>query len=182
MFPDRVGRVILDGVVDADHYVSPYWEGSLRDTDAISDSFATYCHAAKEACALYGSDDTVVDIETRFDNAIRDLRNSPMSAINPTTKTPEIFTYSDLRSLLFAGLYFPVAIWPLIAILINMLSFGQGELVAQWFTAGLALDVQPFCAVPRPASEYPNDAQIAIMCSDKRHTVSFSSIFIDSHF
>ena len=34
MFPDRVGRVVLDGVVDADLYVSPIWSDSLRDADA----------------------------------------------------------------------------------------------------------------------------------------------------
>lgn len=33
MFPDRVGRVVLDGVVDADLYVSPIWSDSLRDAD-----------------------------------------------------------------------------------------------------------------------------------------------------
>jgi pimeloyl-ACP methyl ester carboxylesterase len=30
MFPDRVGRVVLDGVVDADHYVAPVWVGSSK--------------------------------------------------------------------------------------------------------------------------------------------------------
>jgi len=34
MFPDRVGRVVLDGVVDADLYVSPMWSDSIRDADA----------------------------------------------------------------------------------------------------------------------------------------------------
>lgn len=53
MFPDRVGRVVLDGVVDADQYVAPVWMDSIRDTDTIFNAFPRYCHEAKDLCALY---------------------------------------------------------------------------------------------------------------------------------
>jgi len=42
MFPDRVGRVILDGVVDADLYVSPIWSDSVRDADASKSLLLKY--------------------------------------------------------------------------------------------------------------------------------------------
>lgn len=50
MFPDRIGRVVLDGVVDPDDYVSGTWLTSNRDTD---DSFLTFflsCYAAGSSC------------------------------------------------------------------------------------------------------------------------------------
>ena len=53
MFPDKVGRVILDGVVDADHYVGPTWVDSLIDTDAIWDQFFVGCHEAGPSCKLF---------------------------------------------------------------------------------------------------------------------------------
>ena len=70
MFPDRVGRLILDGVgqyssysletftkfvllVDADGFVGPLWTESSWDTNKVFDSFATYCHKAGKRCHLY---------------------------------------------------------------------------------------------------------------------------------
>jgi hypothetical protein len=45
MHPDRVGRVVLDGVCDSDDY---YHGGfgyisNLKDTDGIIDRFCEYC-------------------------------------------------------------------------------------------------------------------------------------------
>jgi len=74
MFPDKVGRVMLDGVVDADHYVEPAWMHSLRDTDEIYDSFFTYCLRAGVSCAVFRRGDTdASDIKRRVENLIAEL-------------------------------------------------------------------------------------------------------------
>ncbi|KAI5114657.1 hypothetical protein M0805_002404, partial [Coniferiporia weirii] len=34
LFPDNVGRVVIDGVVDSENYFAGLWSNNLRDTDA----------------------------------------------------------------------------------------------------------------------------------------------------
>ncbi|KAI9329009.1 alpha/beta hydrolase fold-domain-containing protein [Zopfochytrium polystomum] len=54
MFPDRVGSVVLDGVVDPAPYVTSvedWTRGTLADTEAVLDGFGRECEAAAAAAA-----------------------------------------------------------------------------------------------------------------------------------
>ena len=42
MYPDKVGRVILDGVFDGYNYRSGLWNSNLLDIDTVMDSIFTY--------------------------------------------------------------------------------------------------------------------------------------------
>lgn len=57
MFPDRVGRLVLDGVVDADQYGTFLFGESLTDTEKVLDKFFYYCAQAQTRCALYRAGD-----------------------------------------------------------------------------------------------------------------------------
>lgn len=46
MFPDRIGRVVLDGVVDPDDYVTGAWLTSNQDTDVTFLTFFLSCFEA----------------------------------------------------------------------------------------------------------------------------------------
>ena len=46
MYPDKVGRVIIDGVYDGANYRSALWNSNLVDIEAVMDSLFTYCHQA----------------------------------------------------------------------------------------------------------------------------------------
>ena len=112
MFPDRVGRVILDGVVDADHYVAPVWADSIRDSDTIFDSFFEYCHQAEEKCALYRQGDEIRDIKSRLQGVQDSIKDNPITIIEQQTKTPIIVKFGDLKLLLFSALYSPTRAFP----------------------------------------------------------------------
>ena len=107
LFPDRVGRVVLDGVVDADEYVAPIWVDSLVDTDAIFNSFSKYCHEATSDCALYRTGDDVTDVDNRFQSVMNRIRETPITLINQVTIAPVIIQYSDIKILVFSALYAP---------------------------------------------------------------------------
>lgn len=169
MFPDRIGRVVLDGVVDADHYVGPVWKGSLRDTDAVSNSFFQYCHQATGKCALWREGDSTKDIENRFQEIMTNVRNNPITLIDPNYKAPVIITYEDLRMLTFTILYSPTSNFQILAMVADLLYRGSYDILEQIFRFGL--DITPFCGSPLPEMSYPNEAQNAIMCSDKRYVV-----------
>ena len=65
MYPDKVGRVIIDGVLDGNEYRSAKWDSNLADNEAVIDSLFTFCHqAGPTKCPLYES--TPSAIRDRF--------------------------------------------------------------------------------------------------------------------
>lgn len=173
MFPDRVGRVILDGVVDADHYVAPVWMDSIRDADTIFNSFPKYCHEGKTLCPLYRSGDKVSDLEDRFFGTLENLKANPIIFSDPNTKTPIIVTYSDIRRLFFSIIYSPTYGFPFMAgIMDHILQGNNYQIFAMIFAIPTLFEFYPVCEKARPAWQYPNEAQSAIMCSDKRYPLN----------
>ncbi|KAH8705956.1 TAP-like protein-domain-containing protein, partial [Talaromyces proteolyticus] len=110
MHPDRVGRMILDGVVDpADHY-SGRWLTQLQDSDQIVSKFCEYCfQAGPEKCPIY-TGSSPADVEARFTSILYHLKENPI-AVSPLRSdgisSPEMVTYNDVHLRLLSGLYFP---------------------------------------------------------------------------
>lgn len=73
MFPDRVGRVVLDGVVDPDDYSRGKIRTWLQDTDAAFSTFFIYCSMAGPDLCSYHTGSTAQDIFDRFDSIISRL-------------------------------------------------------------------------------------------------------------
>ncbi|KAK3303712.1 TAP-like protein-domain-containing protein [Chaetomium strumarium] len=83
MFPDRVGRMAIDGVVDADDYTAGTWQKNMIDSEAELDIFYNLCFDAGDACPLRNSQDTsAADIRTRVITLIQRLRESPVAAVH----------------------------------------------------------------------------------------------------
>lgn len=173
MFPDRVGRLVLDGVVDADHYVAPIWQESQRDADKVWSSFFKYCHEAKSGCQFYRANDEVTDIEERFESVMKTLKENPISYVLKDTLTPLILTYSDVKFLIFMALYAPMQGFRSVAGLLDILERNLGDWFGVYPTPP-SYDLKPVCAHSQPRWSYPDDAQRAILCSDKKYPVSIS--------
>ncbi|KAI1175495.1 Alpha/Beta hydrolase protein [Nemania sp. FL0916] len=163
MFPDRVGRVVLDGVVHADHYVNPMWDKSVVDADAIWDKFFTYCAEASISCKFYRAGDRPEAIRKRFIEILSALEEQPATVLLPNSNIAGLVTASDIKaSVFFAGLYAPIVGFPVIAELLDAVASGRLEEVAKG--QGLAL----FCGnLTLPA--WPDDGGRTIACSDKRN-------------
>lgn len=168
MFPDRIGRVVLDGVVDADVYVSPVWAEAIINTDPIFESFTKYCYEGKEKCKLYRPGDTLSDIETRFDDVQTNLRAQPLTFIGPYNHYPYIFTINELKMIFFSTLYAPNRLFELMALIIDAIIREDYYLLEAMFP----LFPREALCDPLAESLYPGDAQISIVCGDKRYPVS----------
>ncbi|KAK2052623.1 hypothetical protein LY76DRAFT_670224, partial [Colletotrichum caudatum] len=91
MFPDRAGRMILDGILDAENYYNNDWRGIIDQMDAAMDKFSTRSHSAgPERCSFWGP--TPADITARIDAVIHQLQGHPVPS-------PSLVTYSDLKVL-----------------------------------------------------------------------------------
>lgn len=76
MFPDRVGRMILDGVMNAEQYYSNDYRDNVDQMDEAMEKFSIFCHSAgSEACSFWGP--SPADITARIDDIIFKLRNHP---------------------------------------------------------------------------------------------------------
>jgi len=162
MFPDKVGRMVLDGNVDADDYASTSWTKSLQDIDAITSSFGVACFkAGVDKCNMYDEDgpktiaNTVIEILER-------LRQEPRWSI-AADGSPVIITQSDITSIVFDNLYNTYYGFPIIDKLLFSLLNENYEAFAQQNLNGT-------CATSTSTSNIsyfdPQTPSLAIRCTD----------------
>lgn len=136
LFPNRVGRLILDGVVDVDTYYQGAWGGLSQSDEAIL-SFTKACQAAgKEKCVFYSP--TADEIAKRMRDVLQDLQKDPVPVTDPSiSPVPMLVTYEDLVFTLFAGVYSPPKTFPILAQIFAELEHRNGSSLA------LAVQAQP---------------------------------------
>ncbi|KAK0436830.1 Alpha/Beta hydrolase protein, partial [Desarmillaria tabescens] len=80
MFPDKVERIVLDGVLDMDGWYSNDWRNELVDTDKVMQSFFDGCAAAgPDACAFYAP--TAEEISNNLDSIYESLVTQPVPVV-----------------------------------------------------------------------------------------------------
>ncbi|KAK2056536.1 hypothetical protein LY76DRAFT_576156 [Colletotrichum caudatum] len=166
MYPGRVQRLILDGVVDADDYIAAGWTTNLQDTEKLVEFFYTTCLTSGRKCALSRpSDGKWQDIRDRVNQLIKQLDDSPVSVLDG--KLTKILTGYDVTASFVRPFYTPYKDFTKLAEKIN--SAIEGNYTALIETA--AADIPKLDdACPRPnSSATPSevgDATQAILCSD----------------
>ncbi|KAJ4287982.1 hypothetical protein N0V90_011997 [Kalmusia sp. IMI 367209] len=166
MFPDRVGRLVLDGVVNTHDYNNALGQGSLHDTEKDMKSFYTFCLlAGPEVCPLATSASSLEDIEEYTQRIIQSLYHNPIAI--STYDGPEIFTYSDLKGIIFSGLYQPALVFPGLAQILVAIETRSGPVLE---AIALALRYSHVYTCPLNGSAilpFTFDvAQDAILCGD----------------
>lgn len=125
-FPNRIHRLVVDGVVDAYNYKQTLWSDNLFDTEKDMNQLYHHCaRAGHPACALANPDGSTTPSEVRYriTNLTTTLLHNPLPVIGPN---PEVITYSDVKNLIFAGLYTPIKSFPYIANLLADLLQNNG--------------------------------------------------------
>lgn len=176
MFPDRVHRLVVDGVVDAENYKETLWSDNLLDTE--KDMNQLYYHCARvgyPTCALANEtgETTAEGVSQRVANIAKHLYHDPLPIIAPN---PEVITYSDVKNLIFAGLYSPIQSFPFIANMLAGVEKGKGVEFAKLLKAyhafecparpGAGYSIIPLRNVTKGSLGMSYDATMAIACSD----------------
>ncbi|KAF2100184.1 alpha/beta-hydrolase [Rhizodiscina lignyota] len=160
LFPERVGRVVLDGVGNMDSYYSGRWDTELVQTDQAVESFFKYCfEAGEESCPFY--ENSPEAISTRFRLLIGYLRGHPVPVIDdPNVEEPWIATYADFENVLLNALYSPERMFPLLAQILVDLEHRNGTSLL--IAAGLIQGSNPATV---PALD-PSTPGVIISCVD----------------
>jgi pimeloyl-ACP methyl ester carboxylesterase len=161
MYPDRVGRMILDGVVDAPDYYKGLWTDNLRDTERVVEAFYEYCVAAREGCPLMEDGFTTEEVKERVHAIIQSLYHKPLPIPGPI---PEVVTYSDVKLFIFVSLYAPNFMFRGLAIILKAIEDGDGA----FFRPFLIPQHSYSCTSPNGTETSPVDgeSQVSIICSD----------------
>lgn len=127
MFPDRINRLIVDGVVDAYDYKKSLWGDNLVDTE--KDLELLYYHCARvgyPTCALANKTGVTTEqgVKDRTYAILQSLYHNPLPVID--AKTPEVITYSDVKYAVFGMLYSPIQGFPILARILSDLERGNG--------------------------------------------------------
>ncbi|KAI1785891.1 alpha/beta-hydrolase [Ganoderma leucocontextum] len=163
MYPDKVGRVIIDGVYDAENYRSALWNSNLLDNEAVIDSLFTYCHQAGPLkCALY--EPTPSAIRDRYNRVLSAVERDPVPV--SLAEPPVLLTRKMLVAQIFSAAYSPLVAYPAVISTIRAIETNNQTVLAA--LAQLAHPV-PTCDCarsPRSPSLLENDAFYAIACGD----------------
>jgi pimeloyl-ACP methyl ester carboxylesterase len=113
MYPEKVGRLVIDGVYDANDYRTTQWQSNLEDTDAVIFSFFEFCHQAGPLkCPLYAH--TVAEIQQRVNTIVETLSSAPIP-IPFLSKGPVVLTKKMFDMLVFTSAYSPLTMFKVIA-------------------------------------------------------------------
>ncbi|OAR02632.1 hypothetical protein LLEC1_07445 [Akanthomyces lecanii] len=130
MFPDRVERMVLDGVVDAELYYQNAYTANVEDMDETMQRFVSLCHSAgPEKCTFWGP--TPQNITARLDSIILRLQNQPVPISGAQSQElPTLVTYSDLKALFLATVYTPLASFSMMAEVLHQVEQGNATALA----------------------------------------------------
>ncbi|KAJ7160667.1 Alpha/Beta hydrolase protein [Mycena crocata] len=162
LFPDKVERIIIDGVVDTEAWINANLTIEATDTDKVLQTFFDGCvTAGPSQCEFYKP--TSVEIADRLAALTASIRAQPIPVITPTSYG--IVDYSLLRETLFSALYTPYSSFGPLAAGLAALEAGNG-------TAFYSLSQQPpfecECNTTDAVPFHLNGAEagVAVQCGD----------------
>jgi pimeloyl-ACP methyl ester carboxylesterase len=115
MFPDRVGRVVLDGVVDPDAWATGYPLTSITLTDDVFSTFFLYCSLAGPSLCPFYTGTTPHDIYLRFETIVNQLNATYAFQQNWSNSTAIELVLRGVKELIFSWSYSPIEEFPNVA-------------------------------------------------------------------
>lgn len=182
MYPERVGRIALDGVVNAEEYYHGPWTGNLRDTDHILEKLFIYCdEAGPEQCRFWRTGGPQA-IQAAYEKLLHDIWDDPLSVVGDQRRGPEIITWSDLKMVVKDALYQPLIFGPIMAELLQDITNGTGSVFADYKEKKRTPACRSnACIVDGPFSEACTspgwnelEATSAVLCTDAEGIGSFT--------
>ena len=140
LYPDRVGRFIIDAVTDAEDHYFGNWTQNLLQADKSVEGFFDLCAKAGPRCALYGNGSTTAQqIKARVDRLLKAIEENPIPVTDPNfVQFPTTIVHSDIRTGIELAVYTPPVFFAILAKVMVDLEQGNGGLAAQIMGKGVA--------------------------------------------
>ncbi|KAI0892441.1 alpha/beta-hydrolase [Annulohypoxylon nitens] len=156
MFPDRIERMILDGVQNPHEYY--HAQADLQewtDTDKEFSAFFSFCVANRDKCALAkGNNKTAAELEQSVWDLLDTLKFNPLATRNYK------IDYSTLKGFIVQDMY-DSSTWPVLAGMLNLIFTEQLDSLEETLDALNASEITDiFATIQQPQS------LAGIHCSD----------------
>ncbi|KAK6379774.1 hypothetical protein LTS17_005847 [Exophiala oligosperma] len=182
MYPERVARMVLDGVVDSEDYYNGPWLQNLHDTDHILHKIMEYCSdAGPDQCRFWrpGGPQAIL---AAYETLLHDIWDDPLSVVGDHRRGPEIITWTDVKMVVKDALYQPLMLGPIAVDLLQDITNGTGSVFAEYKQNGRTPSCRSRqCEIDGPYSEEcvsPGwnelEATPAILCTDAQDIGSFT--------
>ncbi|KAI9932366.1 hypothetical protein MW887_009879 [Aspergillus wentii] len=151
MFPDRIDRIIIDGVMNPHQYYHSYDVEMWSDTDMVFSNFLKQCLKSPDRCALAHHNATAAGLEKSLYSLFDDMK------YNPIAFDSMLIDHSVVKGTIRSALNNP-SLWPTLSLALESLLAGNvtGFLATQ---ASLA---------PKYGSDGLAEPLFGIPCSEKR--------------
>ncbi|KAH8597744.1 Alpha/Beta hydrolase protein [Bisporella sp. PMI_857] len=161
MFPERMGRVILDGVVDPYDYSGGKMKTWLQHADDVFATFFLYCHLAGPKACPYHTGNTTSDIFSRFETTLARLDINKALEQKWENATGIVDVFAGLQLVSFMTTYTPPTSFDTLARALVFL-----ETAVKNLTADALSDLQKLVSKPNENGLAVVTAQTSISCSD----------------
>ena len=118
LYPDRVERMIIDGVLELEDHYNGGWEKSLANSDEAARFWFKRCfEAGPKICTFHQNATSWQEIEKRYWNILQVLKENPIGFGEPlseaaiqlakigTIVTPNVLTWQSVISQFFSASY-----------------------------------------------------------------------------
>lgn len=126
IYPDRVGRFVIDGVVDPDDYRSGNLLRNLQFTDEAFSTYFVYCHLAGLEVCPYATGSSAYDVFSRFEQTVKRLDVKEAEEQGWANATAISLALEGLKQFSHIVAYSPITAFPALApVLLFMESASQ---------------------------------------------------------
>ena len=182
LFPDRVQRAVLDGVVNMDKYYEGRGENPVVDADEIFSRFGQYCAAVgANYCPFFaeGGPEAILDAYWTLEDQVLNMSIPVMAS---TTRGPELVTWTDMKVILRVAVYQPLLAFHVLAYHMSELAKGNPVTMADFKHRGhFAACPSSECSIAGPWSAECSRGQdnnlyasAAILCTDAEYMTQLS--------
>jgi pimeloyl-ACP methyl ester carboxylesterase len=131
LFPDRVGRFVIDGNLDGDDYCKGSWGKSLKQSDEAVHNFVDKCFEAGPSCPFFRNDSSSTAIGDRLDAILADIEKAPIAVTNTFfVQFPTVVNHMDLRGAMLITMYDSIGLWRILATILSDLEHRDGSILA----------------------------------------------------
>ena len=103
LFPNRVERVVVNGIIDLDDYYSGRWDRNLQDTDHVVGKLPEGCaNAGPERCGLF--EPTPFEVEARVERLLAKVKTEPVPVLSDSGE-PDWVTDGDATAVILDTVY-----------------------------------------------------------------------------
>ncbi|KAF7305884.1 hypothetical protein HMN09_00742600 [Mycena chlorophos] len=176
LFPDKLERVVIDGVLPINEWYSSNISNTMLDTDKVLNAFFTSCfEAGPTICAFHNNANasSASDIAGAFQTLLSSIQQTPVPAIASLTQGNAgygIIDYTLLKNTIFHALYAPYDLFPALAQALADLAAGNGTTL--YATSG----VEEFTCGGASALDRSFEAAVSIICSDMTPNVTLPDL------